>query len=166
MELKNAIDKLKLSEEFTKFKEENSNYYLAHAFSIVDTEEIEWQVGYYGVEKDNVIVFEVGDIVTVHPQSEVFKKPGTTVKELKLEDIKISLKQAAEIADELVKKKYSAETINKTIAIIQNLELPLYNLTLVTATFHIINIKINADTGEIISETRESIMGGLGTQMK
>lgn len=166
MELKTAIEKLEQSELFSEFKKENPDYYLAHAFTIVDKVQMDWQIGYYGKKKDNVFVFEVGAEVSKHPQSEVFKKPGTIVKELKLDDVRISLEQAVNITDELVKEKYSFETITKTIVIIQNLEKEIYNLTLVTATFHIINVKIDTITGEIISEVRESILGGIGNQLK
>ncbi|MBU1202400.1 MAG: PepSY domain-containing protein [Nanoarchaeota archaeon] len=159
MLLKTAIKKLEESKEFKEFIKENKNHYLAHAFTIIDKIQQNWQIGYYGKETDKVVVFEVGKNISRFPEEEVFKKPEHKVKPLNLKKIKLTLEEALNIAEKLVSEKYSYETINKTIVIVQNLETEMYNLTLVTQTLHIINIKIDAHTGTILKEFRQSVMG-------
>ncbi|MBU0472211.1 MAG: hypothetical protein KKF89_01065 [Nanoarchaeota archaeon] len=159
MLLKKAIEKIESSKAFKDFKEENPEFYLAHAFTIIDKIQQEWQVGYYGKKRDKVVVFITGETITKSPEEEIFKKPGHHVKELDLKKVKLTLETAINKAEELVKKKYSAEIVNKIICILQNLETELYNLTLITQAFNIINIRIDAKNGEVLRESRQSILG-------
>ncbi|NQU98749.1 hypothetical protein HQ533_04735 [Candidatus Woesearchaeota archaeon] len=159
MLLKTAIKNIEASKEFKDFKKNNQDFYLVHAFTLIDKVQQDWQVGYYSKTKDKVVVFLTGKEITKSPEEEVFKKPGHKVKELNMKNIKLNLEQAIKKANELVKKKYSAELVNKTICILQNLETELYNLTLVSQAFNIINIKIDAKTGEVLHESRQSILG-------
>jgi len=166
MKLKEGIAKLEGSKVFKDFLDENPDHYLAHAFMMYGTDE--WQIGYYGKKEDKVVVFMVqeGEDVKRNPAEEVFKKPESKIKELNLEDVKIDLEEAIGIADKLMKEKYPVENVTKTIVIVQNLDKVVYNLTIVTHTFNIINVKINAGSGEIISESKHSILGDLGYQVK
>ncbi|MBU1030257.1 MAG: hypothetical protein KKB65_03425 [Nanoarchaeota archaeon] len=158
MLISKAIDKIKGSKEYKELLKEHPNIYLAHAFTMVDKIQSDWQIGFYNPDNDQVVVFEVGKTVSMSSHEEVFKKPETKIQKLDLKNVKINLEKAINISEKLVEKKYSAEKINKTIVILQNLECELYNLTLVTHTLHIISIKIDARTGEVLSEAKNSIM--------
>lgn len=159
MILKKAIEKIEASEEFKKFKKENPDFYLAHAFTMVEKVQQDWQVGYYSKTKDMVVVFIVSKTVEMSPEEEVFKKPGKVVKKLDMKKVKLGLEKAIDISNKVMDEKYSAELVNKTIIILQNIETEMYNITLVTHTLNIINIKIDAKSGEVLSEARQSIMG-------
>ncbi|MFH1590142.1 MAG: hypothetical protein ABIB43_06260 [archaeon] len=159
MILKKAIEKIESSDVFKAFKKDNPDFYLAHAFTIIERVQQEWQVGYYSKTKDKVVVFLAKKEIEKSPEEEVFKKPGKKVKELKLANIKVGLERAIDISNKVIDEKYSAEYLTKTIVILQNLETEMYNLTLVSQSMNIINIKIDAKSGKVLSEGRQSIMG-------
>lgn len=159
MLLKTAIKHVETSNIFKEFKKENPEVFLAHAFTIIHNLQGDWQLGYYSKTKDKVVVFEIGKQITRSPEEEVFKKPEDRVKPLNMKNVSITLEDAIEIAEKLVKEKYSAEIVSKIIAILQNLGTEIFNLTLITQTFNIINVRIDSKTGKILSEARQSIMG-------
>ncbi|MFH1770165.1 MAG: hypothetical protein ABH828_01270 [archaeon] len=163
MLLKRAIEILEKSKEFKGFKKENPDFYLAHAFTIIDKIQEDWQIGYYSKTRDKVVVFIVGKKITITPEEEVFKKPEKKITGLDMKNVKIDLEKAVEQAQFLVDTKYKGEIVSKTIVIVQNLEKELYNMTLVTLAMNIINIKVDAVTGKVIHHERQSIMG-LGKQ--
>lgn len=163
MLLKKAIKILEASKEFKKFQKKNPDFYLVHAFTIIENIQEDWQVGYYSKTKDRVVVFMVGKKITLSPEEEVFKKPEKKVSKLNIKKVKINLEKAVEKAQALVDTKYKGEIVNKTIVIVQNLKKELYNITLVTLAMNIINIRVDASNGDILHHTRQSIMG-LGKQ--
>lgn len=158
MEVKKAIKKLEGSEEFKEFIKENPHYELAHAFTMINSVQGPWQIGYYSKEKDKVVVFEVDKKITRGEEEEVFKEPGKKVNGLDLEEVDITLEKAIDIANKTCKKKYPAEKVNKTIAILQTLKKAVFNITLTTASFNMINMRINAQTGKVENINIQSIL--------
>jgi hypothetical protein len=152
MEMKNALRKLNQSIKFVKWNKKNNKSKLTHAFIMVgNNENDEWQFGYYNPETDKVATFTVNDSVSLNDEQDVFKKPGDKVKCINLNNVKISLEKAIEKADEIKEKHYPKETINKRIAILQNIDHgQLWNITFVTHSFKTINIKINSSDGKVI----------------
>jgi hypothetical protein len=51
---------------------------------------------------------------------------------------------------ELKEKEYKKENIVKTILILQKMEKTIWNINSITKTFNILNIKIDAATGDIL----------------
>ena len=163
MLLKKAIEILEKSKEFKDFQKENPDFYLAHAFTIIDKIQEDWQIGYYSKTKDRVVVFVVGKEITISPEEEVFKKTKKKINGLDMNNVKIDLEKAVEKAQTLVDAEYKGEIVNKTIVIVQNLKKEQYNMTLVSLAMNIINIRVDASNGEILHHSRQSIMG-LGKQ--
>jgi hypothetical protein len=156
-ELKVLIKKLESSSQFKKFKKEHPDYYLVHCFKMIEQKgESEWQIGYYSEEKDRMIVFNTKPI-KVNPEEEIFKKAGV-IKKLDIRKVKTGFERALEIAEDIRKRYYSGEMITKKIIILQHLKKQLWNITLISMSFNIINIKINAETGIILKKSIESIM--------
>jgi hypothetical protein len=158
----NIFELVKKVESSDVFKELDKGSYLVHVFSIVDPEHVdEWQVGYYNKEKDHVSVFDFKDgKISIMPPQEAFKESNYIAK-LDLKDVKIDFDDAENIVNDVMKKNYSAETIVKSIVLLQNLPEfgQLWNMSIVTTTFSVINIKINAKEGSVIKHTKESLMG-------
>ena len=166
MRIADVLGKVEKSKDFRKLKKENPEFYLAHAFTMIDENEKKgaWELGFYSPERDRLAVFETEPKVRLKSEDEVFKQEGI-VKPLDVKKIKVSFQKAMELCDELLKSKYSAQTVTKRIVIIQSLERPMYNVTLVTRSFSILNIKIDCQTGEVISDNLQSLMK-LGTWEK
>ena len=157
MQLKPAIKRLESSSIFKKFKKSHPDFYLVHAFMMVEQGLSPWQIGYYSKKKDRIVVFDVGDKIEQSPESEVFKKGGS-VKKIDMGKVKVGFDKALEMAEKHVKEKYGGEPVNKRFAILQNLERLCWNITFVTAAFNLINMKLDAATGKMFHDEKTSIL--------
>lgn len=157
-ELKKLVESVEASKEFKEVK----GLYLCSLFSIMEKDKGEWQVDYYDSKEDKMISFVVSDKVN-REESKIFKEKEAKVEKLEIEEVKIDLKEAFKIADKLHKDKYNNETVNKKIVILQVVKKTIWNLTYLTAGFNIVNFKIDAVSGEIISDNISSALS-LGTR--
>ncbi len=153
-ELKKLVESVEASEEF---KEVKDSVYLCSLFSIMENDKGEWQVDYYNHKEDKMVSFVVNDKVS-REESKIFKEKESKVDRLEIDKVKIDLKEAFKIANKLHKDKYNSETVNKKIVILQVVKKPIWNLTYLTAAFNIINFKIDAVSGEIISDNKSSAL--------
>ncbi len=154
MEIKKAIETLEGSDEFKHWKKSHEDNYLADAFIIVDENgKTEWQVGYYDKKSDKITVFLTGEKVVAKPEEEVFKKDGI-VKSLDLGKVKKDLKEALEICRDLFSKKYTSEITLKTIVVLQHIDIgQVWNMTCITNKYNTINVKVDSETGKVISHS-------------
>jgi len=175
MALKDIIKKVEKNKSFKSFIKANPDYYLAHCFSMIDEgkkdkeekakgkgtgakkQAVKWELGYYSLKTDKIVVFETEPKINMRPEEDAFKKEGI-IKKLDIAKVKISISKALKVCDELVDKKYPNRSITKKIIILQNLDKQIYNITLVTLSFDILNIRIDAITGEVLSDNIQSIM--------
>ena len=157
MKLNAALKKLKASSVFKKFTKEHPDFYLVHAFKMLEEKESDWQIGYYSKKKDKMVVFDVGKKIILSPESEVFNKEGS-VEGIDMAKVRVSSEKALETAERHIKKKYVGEQVTRRIVILQKIERLMWNLTFVTAAFNIINLKIDADSGKIFHDERTSIL--------
>ena len=152
MDAKKAVEKVEKSKEYKEFKAENPDYYLASCFDMGDG----WTIGYYSIKTDEIITFDA-DPIKQNPPDHVFKKEDV-LKELDLSKVKFPFDKAKKMASDLHKKKYSAHKVNKTIVILQDHGQLMYNITMITSSFNVINIKIDAISGKLISESITSAL--------
>ncbi len=158
MEIKKAVEKLEASKKFKEFVKKNPHYELAHAFTMVDKIQGPWQIGYYSKKKDRVVVFEVDKHISMSAEEEVFKEPEKRVNGLDLDKVKITLEKAINVVEHICKKAYPNEITNKIIVVLQTLEKPVYNITLTTETFNMINMRVDAGTGSVEGMNIQSIL--------
>lgn len=153
MEFTEALKKLETSKEYKDWAKENKDSYLSHAFIMVDPNiKEEWQIGYCDNANEKIITFAIGEGITKNPDAEPFKDE-TRIRELDPKRVKLTMQDALGKAEDVQKKKYSAHTPFKKIVILQNLDVgQVWNITYVTNTFKTLNIKIDAETGEILKD--------------
>jgi len=154
MEIKEIIDGVMSSPAY-KGWDKKEHHKLAHVFKMV--EDPGWQVGF--VSGENIVTFTLSgaDVAMGEPQ-EVFKKPGDKVAELAIDKVKIDWKEALEKAKEFQQGEYPNEFIFKTFFILQTLGEPVYNITMVTKTFKTLNIRVSAETKEVVSHKSDSLL--------
>lgn len=156
MQFLDAIKKVESDDCFSQPK----GSYLVHGFlSVDDGKRSEWQIGYYDPKADTITayIFEDGEIVRSEP-AEVFKK-GSRVERLDRSKVSISAEKALDKAEKLREKKYSAHPVSKVILLLQKLPLgQVYNITMVTKTFNMMNVKISSETGKTLEESFSSLM--------
>ncbi len=164
MELDEAVERLESSDTYQEFMDKNPDYYLVHAFNMEEQNWDDWQFGYYEEESDTIVAFHMGKEIERAPEDDVLKEDGS-VEELDLDSVEVTPGEAVETAQKYQESEYPQEHVTKTILILQSEDgQQLYNITLVTQSFELLNLKVDASTGEIDEETKESIMD-LGSPM-
>jgi hypothetical protein len=157
MTIPDVVTKIENSDLFARFKEEYDDAYLAHAFSMQETgSEPAWQLGYYLPKKEKLVVFTADPLERL-PEDEAFNK-GEPIKKLSLKEVTTTYADAKEAALAKFHKEFPAEDITKVIAILQHLETQVYNFTLVTRSFNMCNVRVDAASGEIVAFEMRSIM--------
>tara|TARA_Y100000034_G_scaffold127216_1_gene179687 strand:+ start:2748 stop:3203 length:456 start_codon:yes stop_codon:yes gene_type:complete len=140
-----SYKKLKNSKEFKGWKEKHKDSFLCSF--IIMNEKI--QFDFYN-KNDTITSFKVDEKITIDEDQKIFKK--NKLQQLKLEQIDLTKEQALEI----VKEKYPKEEFTRQIIILQNTEKPFWNLTLITSSMKLLNIKIDMKKN-ILSETFEPL---------
>jgi hypothetical protein len=134
----------------------NPNYFLSHACLIQEPNNTpSWEFGFFNKETDKVTVFETTPFKQ-RQEDEVLKKDDSMLKPLELSNLTVSFDEAMQIADKFLIEK-GVMTAAKKIIILQTEEVMQWNMTIMTQTFNLINIKINAVTGEIFKTESYSI---------
>lgn len=159
-ELKKLVKGLEISKEFKSFKKDNSDAYLASCVVTVKGKTSnEWQINYYLPEKNKMTTFVMKKPLEIIKEQDIFQKEKKEVKELEFKDIKINMKKALELLESFRKKKYQTEFPGEVIVVLQVLEEGVvWNLTMLTATLKILNVKMSAVDGEVLSDTIESFL--------
>ena len=152
-----SLSKLERSEEYKLWKNDNKNSYLCSCFYLDD--EGNWQFDYYLPKKDKIKTFIVEDnMIRELKDSKIFKRNNDVLKKLDLNRVKITFENAVNIVDNLRDNNYKNENIIKRIIILQNIEKEIWNITYLTSSFNILNIRVDASSGKILSEKLENIM--------
>jgi hypothetical protein len=141
----NEYKKLMSSDVFKKWKSKHNDSFLCSYIIINENT----QFDFYN-KNDTITSFKMNKIITINENQKIFKKD--ILKELKLEEIKLTKEQALDV----IKNKYPKETFNRSIIILQNTKKPLWNITLITSSLKLLNIKIDMKCN-IISEEFEPL---------
>jgi len=147
-------EKLKEIKESDEFKEWNGKHFDAYLCSIFVSDKL--QFDFYDPEADKITSFNGEEVIE---EQEIFRKEKKKLIELKLDEIKISLEEVKKVIQKLIEEKYKGEESNKEIIFLQNFEGKIvWNVTYITHTFNILNIKVDAINGEILFEKIESAL--------
>lgn len=153
MHPKEIVTDVETSDAYKTFHSENPDYYLAMVFSIGDA----WKVAYYSPAADLIVTFDTDPIKQGLPE-EVFKEEDGTVEPINISDVNITIEKINQECDILHQLKYNLHPIQKKIIMLQNHGQLMYNVTMLTQTMSVINIRIDAKTGELLSDRITSAM--------
>lgn len=155
MNIKETFSNLKTKSEVQNILA-NPNYFLSHACLIQEPNSTSsWEFGFFNKETDKVTVFETTPFKQ-RQEDEVLKKDDSMLKPLLIDELNVSFEEAMQIADKFLIEK-GVMTAAKKIIILQTEEVMQWNITVMTQTFNLINIKINAKTKEILKTESYSI---------
>lgn len=143
------------SEKFKSWKNKSKDAYLCSVFLLKDEEKSsDWQFDYYLLEKNKMTTFIVGKNIEVSKNQKIFSS-SKKIEEISLKDIKFPFDNVVK----LVMPRYKDKRFVKEIIIVQSLNSRLlWNVSLVTTDFYLINIKVDAINGKIIEETSSSLL--------
>ncbi len=160
MEIKDILKRLREDKGFKEWEKSNKGSFLAHVFKLLDDiNQDDWQVGFYN--KDDTIttfILTPNDIKKAQTEN-IFKKPEAKISPLNEKKIKIDITEALQTAEKIQTTEYKQEIPMKIITILQKLDIgQVYNITYVTQTFKILNLKIDTSNGKVLKKKIESIM--------
>lgn len=156
LSLKELHKKLETSKELKDFEKKNEKAFLYSCFFV---SEGKWQFDYYNPEDNNITSFEAAEKIKEMPIDSLVNKKAK-ITELNLNNIKIECKKAVEAAKEFMTKNYPSDiSFMKEIIILENNEgKPVWNLTFLTATLKLVNIKVDGENGKIITHSSDSFL--------
>ncbi len=181
------VESVESFKAFSDWKKDNKGTRLSSAFVMAkDAAEleqereggsgmVEWLLSYYDKVDDTFTTFSsLGSRMGTKEQA--FKK-GRTLPELKLELVKVEVWDSIATAESVRLSKYKGEEATRVIAILQPLTsgeifdsgssgktkkgseaIPVWNLTYITSAYNILNIKIDAKTGKVLSDRMSGVM--------
>jgi len=160
MEYKKIIVKIEESEEFKAHKKNSPEIYLVHIFAMLDAANKGiYQVGYLNPKTDKVITFIVDEKITVNPESEVLKEPETTIFPLDLDKVSLDEDSMVSKITEFKEKTYPKLNVLKSFYILQHIDIgQVFNFTYLTADFKTLNLKMEANSGEILRHSLKDLM--------
>ena len=154
MDLKQVQKEIEASLLFQNWKKEYHGY-IVHFFCM---DEKEVQVGYYDEKTDSIVTFVKAEEITKTEDKEIFRQEKK-IAPLDMHNVKISMKDAEQKAEAIQKQKYPGDMVSKKIMVLQTINnIPTYNMTLITMTFKMINIRVDATTGNVLEERMQPIM--------
>jgi len=134
------------SKEFKEFKQENPDSILTSIF----LNDKYWEFNY--LFKNKIMIFSIKNKEIDLEESEIYE--NSKPEELEINKINIQFEKAKELA----KKMMNDEKVTKEIIILQQKEIPFWNISFITMNMNVFNIKLNAISGEIIEQKFENIM--------
>lgn len=158
MDVFDEYKKLKVEFEFKKFLRDNSDYYLVHVLVPETLEGLEF--GFFSPKKDRIVVFKTNPFFKGE-EEEVFKE-GKAISRLDIDVLKVNYLDAESVVKKICEKDYSSEEIKKRIVLLQVIEVPVWNITLICKSMNIINIRVDALSGEVIRNNKSSLLNMAG----
>jgi hypothetical protein len=160
--LKDTLAKLEKEGKFGEYKKDNPDAYLVSGFFMVEkvgVDDIVWQVDFYSKKTAKITSFVLNKTLEVKGEQDVFQEKKKVLGPLNLNQIKVGFRQCLDIVNELIDKKYPSETPSKIIVVLQMLDgLAVWNITYLTQAFKVLNVKVNAESGDVIKDTIENIL--------
>ena len=145
----------------TKSKEFDSKGYFCSAFimsEFKDLKEQNWQLDFYDEKKDRITSYVVlPSIKKINDEAEVYQESKIKLNKLELTSKLIEFNKILEISSEELTK--TSETPNKTIVVLQNDgKNMIWNMSFVTNSFNLINLRIEAITGKILDNKKVELL--------
>lgn len=155
MDARQTVSQAEATGDYLGWKKENPSAYLTSVFAMFSEDhEKEWLVNYYNPENSAITSFSVAG---KRNSEEAFKK-GESIHELKLAEVKIGEPEAMERAKKELTEKHPGNIAQKTVVVLQKPEsVAVWNVTFITSSFKVVNVKISAAEGEIVSSSASSV---------
>lgn len=157
LNLDESFKRLDASKELKDFKSKNESAFLYACFYVSDGN---WQFDFYNPKDTMITTFEVSDSVKMMPVDKAFKSDKTKISKLHIDKVKFGFEKAVDAVNKFVAKQYPGDKFfTKTIVILQNLDNKIvWNITFLTSTLKLLNVKLDASSGDVISHCVESFL--------
>jgi len=165
--MQEEYDALLASTQYKEFIEQHEKHMLVNAFILYsDQYDATWQFGFYAEDTDLITAFVIrgnqddGFEIEQQKADEVTKEPSAKLLPLNLDVVQKTSEQALEIAITFIEVEYNAGAAQSKILLLQNMaELgEVWNVTIISKTFDVMNVKVNAKNGEVVSHSQHSLL--------
>lgn len=142
---------------FQTWKKNHVSSFLSHFFCQLSNtleQKTLWEVGFYNPESNKITIFVQlkNDDFEIKPEDDIFKQEKTEVELLETEKIKVSFEQAKSSFLEQLPIHFPKQVLGDGFIVLQCLNKKiLWNFTYITAQIKFINLKIDAETGQVYS---------------
>lgn len=123
--------------------------------------DVEIHVGFYNSETHKIFSYKlIGDSIEHVPEQEIFQKDKESVKEISISDVETTFDSVLKKIAEFVFDKYRDTISLKTLVVLQDIKNfgLVWNVTILRMDFKTLNIKLDAKTGEVISDNLDSLI--------
>lgn len=146
---------LSRSREFLDWQKKNPAAFLSHFYCRLDSRFrplSPWEAGFYSKKNDKITIFIIGKKISLRPEEDIYKKPGMVIEKLELGKISLDFPQALKIFQNIKIRQYPSEILFNGFLILQNFQhQTVWNISFITKSFQILNVKLNAVNQEIVS---------------
>lgn len=145
LDFKQALSKLQASEIFRNYQKKNPSSYLTNSLYIH-----EWQINYFSPKTNVITSFTINSKI----KKKTLEAKNQKFPALNQNKIHVDIEKAIGMsANELGKSE------GVTIIIIQTENsVPVWNISIPTPSLKVINVKISAESGEILERSEKSII--------
>ncbi len=160
MEFQQALRAVEQSEAFTAWRSSHSSAFLSHAFVMLESEtDRVWQFGFFDDSSSKVTTFVLApEGVRVMPEEEIIGK-GMAVAPIAADAVTASVNAVLEAANAARHAHYPQESRIKTFFIVQmSAGKAVFSVTFLTQSFKTINVKIAADTCDVMEHSMAALM--------
>lgn len=164
MSVRDLLSALKKTDSFQQWSKIHPAGYLSHFFCQINAQFMplsKWEVGFYEPSTGKITVFRVLDNqdAEIKPADDVFQKEKAAIPELKVDKIKVTMEEAIQAWKDHFQEFFPRETSGDGFVVLQALEKnQVWNFTFITKTIKFVNMKIDAASGEIVSQEEISLV--------
>ena len=153
MDLFETVKSIEAKDDYRAWREKNPDAYLTSAFAMFSDEAKEWLVNYFNETNSKITSFSLEKHLT--------EEPFTTervVPRLTLGDVKVDSEKALLTAYDIMYEKHGNENSQRTIMVLQSFDnVVLWNITFITPSMRVVNIRISAKNGRVITHNSSAI---------
>ena len=147
MNISQVISKVQNSEVFKVWNKKDN--YLVSCLFLNDV----WSLSFYSKKTKRTTSFSIKEEVEIESEDKAFQKNPKHLEKLDIDSIKMTLGEAEEKVNKIKQEKAPSEDVSKKIIILQQQCFPVWNITYITSSFNILNVKINAVNKDKIYES-------------
>lgn len=156
-DVKSIVTSVMKSAAYKSWAKENPGSYVCCLFQIINSGK-GWEVAFYSEKKNRMTSFSSEPAKILEKDAEVFKREETQVEELEIDKLTVGFEDSLKITQNVVDELGNCGKISREIVILQKIKKNLWNIICITDNMLLINVKIDAVTGEILKKDARSAM--------
>ena len=151
--MKEAYNELINNPTFLEWGGDNEASYLCGCYNSRDgVNDDVWNFDFYN-KNDTITTFQVSVEIKKNENQEIFKEDSIKLNEINLDEVEVELDSAIVNA-----KKSHKEEFSKTIAILQKSKELQWNITMISADFNVLKVRIDAISGNELHRNFGSVL--------